>query len=374
MQNFNQIPLWSDISISQWTDWHWQLQNVITSAQELSQVINLSDKEIQGITTATKYIKMRISPHIASLMDVDDPNDTLRIQFIPSGKEVESLNDPNLFPDVNADDRFSPTKGLVHRYPSKVLIFPSNYCGAYCRYCFRRKLTKEIEASLSRTELAAAFDYIRDNSEIEEVILSGGDPLVVGDETLDYIIKSISQIAHVKIFRIHTRMPITVPYRITDSLITILSQYKPVYMVIHIDTAKEISEPAREAITHLIDNGIPCLASCPLLKGVNDNEETLRELWMDLVELRVKPYYLFHSDPVQGLRHFLVPIERGLDIMRNLYDRMSGLAMPHYCFNVPDGGGHVLLTYNYVKKVANGHYKITTFEGNSVDFFENLDN
>ena len=167
MRNINQITLWNNISMSQWTDWHWQLQNVITSAQKLSQVINLSDKEIQGINAATKYIKMRISPHIASLMDPDDPNDILRIQFIPSGKEVESLNDPNLFPDVNADDRFSPIKGLVHRYPSKVLIFPSNYCGAYCRYCFRRKLTKEIEASLSRTELAAAFDYIRDNSEIE---------------------------------------------------------------------------------------------------------------------------------------------------------------------------------------------------------------
>jgi lysine 2,3-aminomutase len=375
MRNYYEIPLWKDISLDQWRDWHWQLQNVITEPDDLAQVINLSSSELQGIREATRYVKLRISPHIVSLMDPSDRQDTLRLQFVPSRKEVDSIENPNLFPDVNADYRYVPkgVNGLVHRYPTKVLILPTNYCGAYCRYCFRRKFIREVETSLSKTEFERAFNYIQERKDIEEVILSGGDPLVLGDETINYIVQSIAKIPHVKIFRIHTRMPVTVPYRITQDLIKILNQFKPTYMVIHIDTAREISDPMRDAIAQLVDNGIPCLASCPLLKDINDNEATLKELWTELVRLRVKPYYLFHSDPVQGLRHFLVSIEKGLEIMRNLYDRMSGLAMPLYCFNVPDGGGHVLLTHSYVRMVRKGHYRITTFEGKAFDYFEDLE-
>jgi lysine 2,3-aminomutase len=152
--------------------------------------------------------------------------------------------------------------------------------------------------------------------------------------------------------------------------VNILTKYKPLFMVIHVDTEKEISGATQNAISLLVDNGIPCFASSPLLRGVNDSEIELRALWTKLLENRVKPYYLFHSDPVKGLRHFLVPLEKGIKMMYNLYDRMSGLAMPHYCFNVPDGGGHVLLNNNYVTKISNGHYKITTFEGVQMDYFE----
>lgn len=373
MRLYSDIPLWKYVSETQWTDWHWQTQNVITTLRELEQVVNLSNDERLGVETATKYLKMRISPHIASLMDQDNPNDSLRRQFIPSAKEVSSADDETLFLDVNADDRYSPVKGLVHRYPTKVLIFPSNFCGAYCRYCFRRKLARETEESLSKDELAPVFDYIRNNQNIEEVILSGGDPLVLSDEHLEFIVSSLSQISHVKMIRVHTRMPVTIPYRVTPELVSMLSQYKPIFMVIHVDTAHEITEKMKTAISLLVDNGIPCFASCPLLKGINDSEETLRALWTELLTIRVKPYYLFHSDPVRGLRHFLVPLERGLSIMKNLYDRMSGLAMPHYCFNVPDGGGHVLLNYNYVSKVSDGHYMITTFEGQQVEYVESTE-
>jgi lysine 2,3-aminomutase len=376
MRHYQEIILWKDVPFSDWADWHWQMQNVITTLDQLEKVINLSDQERLGVVQATKYLKMRITPHVISLMDPNNVNDPLRLQFIPSVKELESIDDDDLFSDVNADDRYSPVNGLIHRYPSKVLIFPSNYCGAYCRYCFRRKLIREVEETLDKNQLRQAFDYINSNSAIEEVIFSGGDPLVLGDNSIDYLLSSLSQISHVQIVRFHTRLPVTVPYRITDQFIDTLNKYKrrfPIYVVIHIDSMVEFSDPMREAIAKLVDNGFPCLASCPLLKGINDNEKSLRSLWTELVKIRVKPYYLFHSDPVKGLRHFLVPIDKGLEIVGNLYDRMSGLAMPQYCFNAPGGGGHVLLCPSYVTKVAQGKYLISTFEGDKFEYNETLE-
>jgi len=370
MSDYKNINIWKDVTPEKWSDWHWQMQNVITSLDKLEEVLDISPEERNGVRRATQFLKMRISPHIISLMDSHDSQDSLRKQFVPSILELASQEDATLYADVNADDKFCPTKGLVHRYPSKVLVFPSNYCGSYCRYCFRRKLAREVEETLTETELFSIFSYIQENPKIEEVILSGGDPLVISDELLDFILRSLSRIPHIHMLRIHTRMPITIPFRITSNLVNILTKYKPLFMVIHVDTEKEISGATQNAISLLVDNGIPCFASSPLLRGVNDSEIELRALWTKLLENRVKPYYLFHSDPVKGLRHFLVPLEKGIKMMYNLYDRMSGLAMPHYCFNVPDGGGHVLLNNNYVTKISNGHYKITTFEGVQMDYFE----
>ena len=375
MRDHRDIALWSEVTEEEWSDWHWQLAHGVRTLDELEQIVALTPEERNGAVTATGVLKLRISPHIATLMDRDDPTDTLRRQFIPSAQETESIDDTRLFADVNADDRYSPTSGLVHRYPTKVLLFPSNYCGAYCRYCFRRKLDKETEKTLSTSEFEAAFEYIRHHKTIEEVILSGGDPLVLGDDRLDAILAALAAMPHIKIVRIHTRMPIVVPYRVTESLIGTLSKYKsrfPIYIVMHVDTVKELSPATNRAISALVDAGLPCLASCPLLRGVNDDERSLKELWTGLVERRVKPYYLFHSDPVSGLKHFLVPIERGLEIMRNLYDSMSGLAMPLYCFNVPDGGGHVLLTATYLRKLEPGLYEITNFEGSVTQYREPL--
>jgi lysine 2,3-aminomutase len=376
MRNYQDIPLWKEITPEEWTNWHWQMQNIVTTLDRLEKVINLSVRERRGVEQATKHLKMRITPHIISLMDQDNPTDPLRLQFIPSDKELESINDDDLFGDVNADDQYSPVKGLVHRYPSKVLILPTNYCGSYCRYCFRRKLIRETEESLNREQLDGAFDYIRRTPAVEEVIFSGGDPLVLSDNGIEYLLNSLSKIPNVQIIRFHTRLPVTNPYRITKELLKVLKRYKkrfPIYFVIHTDSTLEFSKPMKEAVTNLVNNGFPCMASCPLLKGVNDNEEALRSLWTELVKLRVKPYYLFHSDPVKGLRHFLVPIDRGLEIVQNLYDRMSGLAMPQYCFNAPGGGGHVLLCPSYVTKIADKRYLIKTFDGQQFEYNDNFE-
>lgn len=363
MKNYKNFPLWKKVEKRDWENWKWQIRNVITGKGELEKVIKLSKEEKEGIRKASKYLKMRITPYIASLMDYDNPKDPLRLQFIPSFKEIEGLGEKDLYNSVNDDDKFMSVDGLVHRYPTKVLILPSDYCGCYCRYCFRRKFVGEKECSLGKHKYKNMFTYVERHKLINEVILSGGDPLVLDDEFLEYILGGFKKIKNVKIMRIHTRIPVTIPYRITSKLISVLRRYKPIYMVIHIDTPREISPQMKTVISKLVDNGIPCLSSCPLLKGINDNPETLKELFTQLVEMRVKPYYLFHSDPVKGLKHFLVPLENGVKIMKSLYDNMSGLAMPSYCFNVPGGGGHSLVDYNFFKKLKKGTYEITTFEG-----------
>lgn len=365
--------IWASIPKEQWEDWNWQLDNSIESLEELSKVISLTDEEKRGITKATEYLKMRLSPHIANMIAQTDANDTLRRQFIPSPKEADSIDDAVLFSDVNADDRYSPVKGLVHRYPTKVLIFPSNYCGSYCRYCFRRKLKRNTEDLLTTNDYDKIVAYLKDHDKINEVIFSGGDPLVVPDKIIHDVLEKLSDVKHIKIVRFHTRMPVTIPFRISDSLLSILNCYKQrfaVFFVIHIDTIRELSNESKIAVSKLIDNGIMCFASCPLLNTINADEKTLFDLWTGLIENRIKPYYLFHSDPVKGLGHFLVPLERGLEITKNLYDKMSGLAMPLYCFNVPGGGGHILITPPYIEKVGERHYKLINFEGEVTDFLE----
>ncbi len=269
MRDYREILLWKDVPIEKWKDWHWQMQNSITSIKALRSIINLSDIEVNGAEVATKHLKMRISPYICSLMLEDNINDPLRKQFVPSHKEVLSADDALLYADVNADDEYSPLPGLVHRYPTKVLVFPSNYCGSYCRYCFRRKLNRDVETTLTKQEIQNIKKYLEEHSEIEEVILSGGDPLVLSDTFLDFILSEFRSVQSVKIIRIHSRLPVTIPFRITDDLIKILAKYKPIYIVVHIDNPVEIQQPFRQAMNALVDNGIPCLASSPLLKGIN---------------------------------------------------------------------------------------------------------
>ena len=376
MRTHQDIEIWKNISYDQWTNWRWQINNSIDTLNGLEKVIRLSDSEIRGINSASKTLKMRISPHIISLMDPDNPSDPLRLQFVPSEKELVSKNDSDLFENVNADDDFSPEKGLVHRYPTKVLILPTNYCGSFCRYCFRRKYVEELEETLNEAQIIKIINYIRADKKIDEVIFSGGDPLVLSNRRIEDLLESIKSISHVQIVRFHTRIPITIPYRINQDLIDLLLKYKkrfPIYFVIHVDTINEISQPFRDAIEKLVDNGFPCLASCPLLKGINDNAFALRSLWTELVKMRIKPYYLFHSDPVRGLRHFLVPIEKGLGLIQDLYDRMSGLALPQYCFNAPGGGGHVLLCPSYVTKLSDKTYRIVTFEGEEFTYSDNYE-
>lgn len=377
MNKFNNYELWKNVTISEWTDWEWQYSHCIESIEELQKVITLTTEEINGIVKATSLYKMKVSPHIC-LMIAENRNSTIAIslkkQFLPSIFEI--FEDKRLFSDVNSDNSYMPVKGLVHRYPTKVLVFPSSNCGSFCRYCFRKKFVGDKETQLSCIEFNSIATYLKSNITINEVIFSGGDPLTVSNAMIDFMLGEIAEINSIKIVRFHTRMPITIPYRIDTQLIKILEKYRnkfAIYFVIHIDSTNELSMESLNAISYLTNIGIMCLASCPLLKGINDNEETLGELWMTLVANRVKPYYLFHTDPVQGIRHFVVPIEKGISIMHNLYDRISGLAIPLYCFNVPEGGGHILLSPPSIKKIGSNKYLIENFEGEVFEYTEPID-
>lgn len=374
MNIFNKYTLWKDVSLAEWTDWKWQYTNCIESVNELKKIISLSDDEIDEIVDANVLYKMKISPHIC-LRIAENLNNaislSLKKQFIPTKYEI--IKDRRLFDDVNKDDKYMPVKGLVHRYPTKVLIFPSYDCGTFCRYCFRKKFVGVKETQLSCNEFTHIFSYLKLHLEINEVIFSGGDPLTTSDEMLDYILENLSNLDNIKVVRFHTRMPITIPYRINDNFVKIIVKYRKrfaLYCVIHIDSKKELSDESIMSISKLIDNGVNCLASCPLLKGINDSELELGKLWSTLVEHRIKPYYLFHTDPVQGIRHFVVPIERGMEIMKNVYDRISGLAIPLYCFNVPGGGGHILLSSQNVKKIERNKFLIENFEGHVYEYIE----
>lgn len=377
VNNFNKYEPWKDVTSYEWTDWKWQYSHCIESVEDLQKILTLTETEINGITKATSLYKMKVSPHIC-LMIAENANSavatSLKRQFLPSIHEI--VKDNRLFDDVNSDEEYMPVNGLVHRYPTKVLVFPSNNCGSFCRYCFRKKFVGNKEKQLSCSELGPIFTYLKNNPNINEVIFSGGDPLTVSNNMISYMLGEISQISSVKTIRFHTRMPITIPYRLDTELVQMLVRYRDrfaIYFVIHIDSLNELSAESLSGISRLTNNGIMCLASCPLLKGINDSEEILGKLWRTLVENRVKPYYLFHTDPVQGIQHFVVPLSQGMSIMQNLYDRISGLAIPLYCFNVPGGGGHILISPPTVKKLAPNRYLIKNFEGKYFEYTEPID-
>ena len=372
MDIYKKYDLWSNVKEYEWTDWNWQYANCIEDVSVLSKILDLSKEEKERLEKATSIYRMKISPHLCLIMaENKEFAYTLKKQFLPSDEEL--LSNENMFEDVNADTCYMPVQGLVHRYPTKVLVFPSNKCGSFCRYCFRKKYVGECDSVLSTSQMDEAINYLREHKEINEVIFSGGDPLTLQDSNIMAWLSSLNTIESVKIVRFHTRMPISIPYRITDDLVSILMRFRhrfAIYFVLHIDTEIEISEETIEGLTKLIDIGIMCLASTPLLKGINDSEEKLGALWQKLVELRIKPYYLFQTDPVQGDLHFVVPIKKGIEIVRNLYDKISGLAMPLFCFNIPNGGGHVLLPPSSIKRISASKYEIINFEGKKYEYVD----
>ena len=280
-----------------------------------------------------------ITPALADLIDRDDPADPIARQFLPDARERDAA--PEELADPIGDERFSPVKGIVHRYPDRVLLKPTLACPAYCRFCFRRETVGTAKSTLTAMELRAALTYIEAHPEIWEVILSGGDPLALSPRRLGRIVRRIDEIAHVEVVRIHTRVPIADPPRIGDALIAALRAEKPVYVVVHCNHAKELSPAACTALARLADAGHPLLAQTVLLKGVNDDAATMESLMRALVRNRVKPYYLHHADLAPGTAHFRTTIAEGQAIVGQLRGRVSGLCQPTYVLDIPGGHGKV---------------------------------
>jgi lysine 2,3-aminomutase len=311
---------------------------------------------------AARYT-VTIPPALAVLIDRADPNDPIARQFVPDARELDAA--PGESVDPIGDDAHSPVEGIVHRYPDRALLKLVHVCAVYCRFCFRREMVGPGKSSmLSKAALAGALDYIRAHNEIWEVILTGGDPLVLSPRRLRAVMKVLAEIDHVKIIRFHTRLPVADPERITAELVRAMKvKGKAIYVAIHVNHARELSNGARAACARLADAGIPLLAQTVLLAGVNDNEQALGELMRALVECRIKPYYLHHGDLAPGTTHLRTGIARGQELMRALRGRWSGLCQPDYVLDIPGGYGKSPIGPSYVRAVSRDGYVVEDFNG-----------
>ncbi|MFL6797627.1 MAG: lysine-2,3-aminomutase-like protein [Xanthobacteraceae bacterium] len=300
---------------------------------------------------AARYA-VALTPAVVELIDRSDPGDPIARQFLPDPRELATL--PQELADPLGDDAHAPVAGIVHRYPDRVLLKPLHVCPVYCRFCFRREMLGRRSA-LSRAELAAAFDYIRQHQEVWEVILTGGDPLILSARRLTAITRALASIEHVKVLRVHSRVPVVAPTRIDPSLIRALKAGgKATYLVLHANHARELSDAARMACARIIDAGIPMLSQSVLLRGINDDPATLGELMRAFVECRIKPYYLHHGDLAPGTGHWRTGIEEGQGLMRALRGRLSGLCQPTYVLDIPGGSGKSPIGPSYVTRVGGG--------------------
>ena len=321
-------------------------QKSLQTIDELCQHALVSRERLGELAEVAARYAVAITPAMVDAIDRSDPYDPIARQFVPDARELDRR--PEESADPTADDPFSPVEGVVHRYPDRVLLKVVNVCAVYCRFCFRREMVGPGRGGLSPPALAAALDYIAAHPEIWEVILSGGDPLVVSARRLKDVVAKLSTIDHVKVIRVHTRIPVVAPERINAALIRALRTHKATFVVLHANHPRELTKQARAACARFVDAGIPMLAQSVLLRGVNDDAETLAALMRSLVECRIKPYYLHHADLAPGTAHLRTSIAEGQGLMRALRGRVSGLCQPAYVLDIPGGYGKSPIGPSYV--------------------------
>ena len=316
-RDYQQIGIFKDVNPLDWEDWHWQLKHRIRNKEELSQIIKLTPEEEKGIDKARGRLSMAITPYWAALIDPEDPNCPIRRQAVPVS--AESAISPHEMTDPCAEDRDSPAPHLVHRYPDRVLLLATEHCAMYCRHCTRRRLVGEHEendsGSLSRFD--AAIEYIKENRKIRDVLISGGDPLIMEDEEIENLIGKIRSISHVEFLRLGTRVPVTLPQRITEKLANMFKKYPPLWMSIHFNHPKEITRRCKIACDMLSEAGVPLGSQSVLLKGINDRPYIMKRLVHELLQIRVRPYYIYQCDPVRGTQHFRTPVAAGINKLKN---------------------------------------------------------
>ena len=348
----------------QWEDWKWQFKNRIMTVEALNRVLPLSEQEKSDIGQCLTCFRMAITPYYASLIHPEDLNDPVRQQCVPSIKETWPCE--NDMADPLGEERDSPVPHIVHRYPDRVLLLVTLQCSMYCRHCTRRRVVGESDGIINEKELQAALHYIREHAEIRDVLISGGDPLVMSTEKLEHIIASLREIEHVDIIRIGTRVPVVMPMRITPELTGMLRKYAPIWINTHFNHPNEITPEAERACAAIVDAGIPLGNQSVLLRGINDNAETMKTLLLRLVHMRVRPYYLYQCDLSRGIGHFRTSVDTGVNIMHQLTGYISGYAVPKYVIDAPSGGGKIPINYEYVlskddKEVVMENYRGETY-------------
>ncbi|WP_088041953.1 lysine 2,3-aminomutase [Bacillus sp. EAC] len=360
-RHWKDIPLWKDVTDEQWNDWLWQLTNTVRTLDDLKQVIELTKDEEEGVKISTKTIPLNITPYYASLMHPTDPRCPIRMQSVPISKELNKTKYDAEDPLGEDDD--SPVSGLTHRYPDRVLFLVTNQCSMYCRYCTRRRFSGQIGMGVPKKQLDDAISYIRQNEEVRDVLISGGDGLLINDNILEYILKNLRAIDHVEIIRIGTRAPVVFPQRITDNLCEILKKYHPVWLNTHFNTSIEITEEAKKACEMLVNAGVPVGNQSVILTGINDSVPIMKKLVHDLVKIRVRPYYIYQCDLSEGIGHFRAPVAKGLEIIEGLRGHTSGYAVPTFVVDAPGGGGKISLQPNYIVSQSSKKTVLRNFEG-----------
>ena len=360
-----------DVSDQDWNDWHWQVRNRIETLDELKKHIKLTPEEEDGVKESLKTLRMAITPYYLSLIDPDDPNDPVRKQSVPSARELHKsaadLEDPL------HEDSDSPVPGLTHRYPDRVLMLITDQCSMYCRHCTRRRFAGQKDATSPLAHIDAAIDYIARTPQVRDVLLSGGDALLVSDERLEYIISKLRAIPHVEVIRIGSRAPVVLPQRITPELVDMLRKYHPVWLNTHFNHPNEVTEESREAIARLADAGIPLGNQSVLLAGINDCPHVMKRLVHELVKMRVRPYYIYQCDLSMGIEHFRTPVSKGIEIIENLRGHTSGYAVPTFVVDAPGGGGKTPVMPNYVISQAPGRVVLRNYEGAITTYTEPKD-
>jgi lysine 2,3-aminomutase len=360
--------IWADVPDAQWNDWHWQQRRRITRLDQLEEVIRVSDDERRATVETASEFHMGITPYYAALMDPEDPRCPIRLQSVPTMGERVLL--PMDLEDPLAEERDMPVPGITHRYPDRVLLYTTHNCPVYCRHCTRKRKVSDPTSAAAKRQIDDAIDYIARTPAVRDVVISGGDPLSLSDERLDHVLGRLRAIPHVEIFRLGTRNLVTLPQRVTEDLVRMLRAHHPVYVNTHFNHPRECTAEAFDACRRLADAGCVLGNQMVLLKGVNDDPRTVMELNHRLLLMRVRPYYIYQCDLAQGISHFRTPVETGVRIMEALRGHTSGLAVPHFVIDAPDGGGKIPVNPDYVVARDGKRWVLRNYAGEEYEYVE----
>ena len=353
--------LFPEVTDEQWNDWKWQVKNRIETLEDLKKYVKLTAEEEEGVRKTLSTLRMAITPYYLSLIDPNDPHDPVRRQCIPTALETHQAAADLL--DPLHEDEDSPTPGLTHRYPDRVLFLITDMCSMYCRHCTRRRFAGQTDNECGPDRIEKALEYIEKTESVRDVLLSGGDALMVSDKKLEYIISRLRQIPHVEIVRLGTRTPVVCPQRITPELCDMLKKYHPIWINTHFNHPNEVTAESRRACEMLANAGIPLGNQSVLLRGVNDCVHVMKNLVHELVKMRVRPYYIYQCDLSMGLEHFRTPVSKGIEIIEGLRGHTSGFCIPTFVVDAPGGGGKTPVMPQYVISQAPGKVVLRNFEG-----------
>jgi lysine 2,3-aminomutase len=362
---------WPDIPPELWNDWKWQLKNRVTRLEDLESKIHLIPEERAGVLLSGHKLSLAVTPHFFNLIDPHDPHCPIRRQVIP--RLEEGNRSPEELTDPCGEDSHMPVPGLVHRYPDRVLFLVTDRCASYCRYCTRSRVVSGAGEQHLQTDFEAAFRYLERHTEVRDVLLSGGDALLFSDDKLQAILKRLRAIEHIEFLRIGTRVPIFLPQRVTEEFCRMLQEFHPLWMSVHVNHPRELTIEVRQALERLANHGVPLGNQSVLLKGVNDDLATMKTLVHKLLQCRVRPYYIYQCDLIQGSAHLRTSVAKGIEIIEGLRGHTTGYGVPQYVIDAPGGGGKVPINPDYILFHDREKIVIRNYEGKVFEYPEQAD-